>query len=135
MRKTKETKGERTRHAILDVAVEIASVDGLEGLSIGRLANQVKMSKSGLFAHFGSKEELQVETVEHAREIFIANVILPAFKAPKGSARLRSLCEKWLAYSQGKIFRGGCFFAAAATEFDSKPPGPVRTRIAEVWKE
>ena len=133
MTRTKDTKGERTKSLILDSAVEIASVNGLEGLSIGGLAKELSMSKSGLFAHFGSKEELQVATVEHAREIFIEAVIRPAFKTPPGFERLRSLCEKWLAYSQGKVFKGGCFFAAAATEFDSKP-GPVRDRIADEWR-
>ena len=92
------------------------------------------MSKSGLFAHFGSKEELQLATVEAARSIFIKNVILPALKADQGLPRLLKLCELWLDYANRKIFRGGCFFAAASAEFDSRP-GPVRDRIAQIMKE
>ena len=92
------------------------------------------MSKSGLFAHFGSKEELQVATVEAARAIFIREVIKPAFESTQGLARLWKLCDIWLSYVQSGVFRGGCFFAAAAAEFDSRP-GPVRDRIAEIMKE
>lgn len=128
------TKGERTRQLILDTAAEIASAEGLEGLTIGRLASELGMSKSGLFAHFGSKEELQLATVAHARERFVDAVFRPAMKAPRGLARLRALCETWIDYADHKVFRGGCFFAAAATEFDSRP-GPVRDAIADAWRE
>ena len=114
--------------------MHIASAEGLEGLTIGRLALELSMSKSGLFAHFGSKEELQVATVEAAREIFIREVIKPAFDATEGLLRLWKLCDIWLAYVQSGVFRGGCFFAAVAAEFDSRP-GPVRDRIAEIMKE
>ena len=92
------------------------------------------MSKSGLFAHFGSKEELQVATVEAARAIFINEVIKPAFENVHGLARLWKLCDIWLGHVERKVFRGGCFFAAAAAEFDGRP-GPVRDRIAEIMKE
>src|SRR5262245_27825399 len=92
------------------------------------------MSKSGLFAHFGSKEDLQVATVEAARAIFIREVIRPAFDTAQGLVRLWQLCDIWLSYVQSGVFRGGCFFAAAAAEFDSRP-GPVRDRIAEIMKE
>jgi AcrR family transcriptional regulator len=132
--KGRKAQGERTRKAILETAVHIASAEGLEGLTIGRLALELSMSKSGLFAHFGSKEELQVATVEAAREIFIREVIKPAFEASQGLLRLWKLCDIWLAYVQSGVFRGGCFFAAAASEFDSRP-GPVRDRIAEIMKE
>ncbi len=132
--KGRKAQGERTRKAILETAVHIASAEGLEGLTIGRLALELSMSKSGLFAHFGSKEELQVATVEAAREIFIREVIKPAFEATQGLLRLWKLCDIWLAYVQSGVFRGGCFFAAAASEFDSRP-GPVRDRIAEIMKE
>jgi AcrR family transcriptional regulator len=132
--KARQEQGDRSRHAILEVAVHLASVEGLEGLTIGRLATATSMSKSGLFAHFGSKEELQLATVEAARAIFIKNVILPALKAEQGLPRLRKLCELWLDYANRQIFRGGCFFTAASAEFDSRP-GPVRDRIAEIMKE
>ena len=127
-------KGERTRNTILETAVHISSAEGLEGLTIGRLASELAMSKSGLFAHFGSKEELQIATVEAARSIFIREVIRPAFEAESGVLRLWKLCDTWLRYVQSGVFRGGCFFAAAASEFDSRP-GPVRDRIAAIMKE
>ena len=92
------------------------------------------MSKSGLFAHFGSKEDLQLATIEAARSVFIREVILPAFEAERGVPRLWKLCDVWLSYVQGGVFSGGCFFAAAASEFDSRP-GPVRDRIAGIMKE
>lgn len=132
--KGRKAQGERTRKTILERAVHIASAEGLEGLTIGRLANELSMSKSGLFAHFGSKEELQVATVEAARAIFINEVIRPAFENAQGLLRLWKLCDIWLAYVQSGVFRGGCFFAAVAAEFDSRP-GPVRDRIAEIMKE
>jgi len=133
----RQAQGERTRQAVLATAVDIASVEGLEGLSIGRLASELKMSKSGLFAHFGSKEELQIETVEAAREIFVERVIRPALPGERGLARLWRLCQAWFDYAEGSVFRGGCFFMAASAEFDGRP-GPVRDKIADVmaaWGE
>jgi len=109
-------------------------VEGLEGLTIGRLAAETGMSKSGLFAHFGSKADLQLATIDAARAIFIEKVIGPALEAKKGVQRLRRLCEIWFDYAQNHVFKGGCFFAAASAEFDSRP-GPVRDRIAEIMKE
>ncbi len=132
--KGRNAKGGRTRQTILEVAVNIASAEGLEGLTIGRLASQLSMSKSGLFAHFGSKEDLQLATIEAARSVFISEVIRPALEAERGIARLWKLCDIWLSYVQGGVFAGGCFFAAAAAEFDGRP-GPVRDRIAEIMKE
>jgi AcrR family transcriptional regulator len=126
-------KGERTRDSILRAAVNLASVEGLEGLTIGRLADNLKMSKSGLFAHFGSKEELQLATVEMARTIFLEHVVRPALTQPEGVPRLWALCNAWLRYVERPVFPGGCFFSAAAFEFDSRP-GPVRDRIAKVLK-
>ena len=123
-----KTKGERTRQAILDTAAALATEEGLEPLSIGRLAEATDMSKSGLFAHFGSKEELQLATVDHAAELFVREVIAPAREAPRGLARVWALCEHMVAYSQRQVFPGGCFFAAAAFEFNRRP-GPVRDRI------
>src|SRR5215210_5002290 len=132
--KARRAHGERTRQAILEAAMHIASEEGLEGLTIGRLAAELSMSKSGLFAHFGSKEELQLATVEAAREVFVREVIRPAFEAPKGLARLWRLCDVWLGYVRREVFRGGCFFAAAAAEFDGRP-GPVRDRVAAIMRE
>jgi AcrR family transcriptional regulator len=125
------TSGARTRTAILQTAADLASVDGLDGLSIGRLATELAMSKSGLFAHFGSKEELQLATVEEARQRYARQVIEPARAAGSGITRLHALCEAFLSYLERAVFPGGCFFAAAMAEFDSKAPGPVRDRIAQ----
>ena len=127
-------RGERTRQQILDLAVQLASEEGLRGLSIGGLAGRLSMSKSGLFASFGSKEELQLATVEHARQIFIDAVARKAVMAPRGLPRLWAFCDSWLEYAGRRVFRGGCFFAAASTEFDSHP-GPVRDRLAALMKE
>lgn len=132
--KTSEAKGVRTRQNILEVAVDLASAEGLEGLTIGRLATQLSMSKSGLFAHFGSKEDLQLATIDTARSRFITEVIRPALQADVGLPRLWELCDRWLGHVQGGVCSGGCFFAAAASEFDSRP-GQVRDRIAEIMKE
>jgi AcrR family transcriptional regulator len=127
-------KGERTRESILRVAVNLASVEGLEGVSIGRLADELGMSKSGLFAHFGSKEDLQLATVDMAREIFIEHVVRPAVAQAEGMPRLWALCDNWLGHVEQRVFMGGCFFTAASFEFDSRP-GPVRDRIVAVMKE
>ena len=113
--------------------MDLASVEGLEGLTIGRMANRLKMSKSGLFAHFGSKQGLQLATVHMASEIFKENVVLPALAQPKGMPRLWGLCERWLSHVENKVFAGGCFFTAASFEFDSRP-GPVRAAIVEAMR-
>jgi len=123
----------KTRRDILQVAVDIASADGLEGLSIGRLATELEMSKTGIFSHFGSKEQLQLATVEAAKEIFLEQVAQPPLKNPQGVLRLKAMLEHWLGYVERIVFRGGCFFAAASAEFDSRP-GRVRNRIAELTK-
>ena len=123
-----ETKGQRTRNSILGVAAALATEEGLDPLSIGRLADATGMSKSGLFAHFGSKEELQLATVEYAAALFVAEVIDPARSAPKGLARIWSLCDHMIGYSERQVFPGGCFFAATSFEFNNRP-GPVRDRI------
>jgi AcrR family transcriptional regulator len=126
-----ETKGQRTRNSILEVAAALATEEGLESLSIGRLAEATAMSKSGLFAHFGSKEELQLATVDHAAKLFVAEVIDPARSAPKGLARIWALCDHMIGYSERQVFPGGCFFAATSFEFNNRP-GPVRDRIEEM---
>ena len=126
-----ETKGQRTRNSILEVAAALATEEGLDPLSIGRLADATGMSKSGLFAHFGSKEELQLATVDHAAALFVAEVIDPARSAPKGLARIWALCDHMIGYSERQVFPGGCFFAATSFEFNNRP-GPVRDRIEEM---
>jgi len=127
-------KGERTRNNILRAAADLASLEGLEGLTIGRLADELKMSKSGLFAHFGSKQDLQLATVGMASEIFKDSVIRPALARPRGMPRLLELLERWLRHVEDKVFAGGCFFTAASFEFDSRP-GPVRTAIVEAMRQ
>jgi AcrR family transcriptional regulator len=122
-------KATRTRHEILEVAADIASAEGLEGLSIGRLAAELKMSKTGIFSHFGSKEELQIATVDFAKEVFLERVVKPALASPPGLKRLRTMLSSWLNYVGQNVFRGGCFFAAASLEFDSRP-GRVRNDVA-----
>jgi AcrR family transcriptional regulator len=123
----RRARGNRTRESVLARAVAVASENGLEGLSIGGLAEDLSMSKSGLFAHFGSKEELQLATVDHARQMFVDAVIAPAGET-RGLERLDAYVEAFLAYLRAEIFPGGCFFASAAAEFDSRP-GPVRDAV------
>ena len=126
----RRVRGDRTRRAILARAVDIASVEGLEGLSIGRLASELGVSKSGLFAHFGSKHELQLETIETASEIFEEEVWLPVADFEPGVVRLAALMDSWLAYFRRGVFSGGCFFSNAHHEYDSRP-GPIRDEIAK----
>ena len=127
-------KGQRTRAAILDQAAGLATIDGLEGLSIGRLAVATGMSKSGLYAHFGSKLELQLATIEAARETFVAEVLRPALDAPKGIQRLLAACDAYLSHIERRVFPGGCFFSAAAADVGTRP-GPVRNAIAAQLRE
>jgi AcrR family transcriptional regulator len=129
----RKARGDRTRQAILEKAVQVASAEGLEGLSIGRLAGDLGVSKSGLFAHFGSKSDLQVATVQAARRIFVDEVLGRA--VPYGGIdEVLSLTDAWLAYMEKEVFQGGCFFVAASVEFDSRP-GPVRDEIAAMLSE
>jgi len=123
----------KTRQEILRVAMDIASAEGLEGLSIGRLANELKMSKTGIFAHFGSKVQLQLATVDAAKQVFLEQIVQPALKHSRGKARLEAMLENWIGYVERIVFRGGCFFAAASAEFDSRP-GAVRDEIANLTK-
>ncbi|MCB1036968.1 MAG: TetR/AcrR family transcriptional regulator [Acidobacteria bacterium] len=120
------SKGEETRAAILERALEVASEVGLEGLSIGSLAKEVGMSKSGLFSHFDSKENLQLEVLETAVERFVSTVISPALREPRGEPRIRAIFESWLDWSQQ--LSGGCPFVSAANEMDDRP-GLVRDRL------
>jgi AcrR family transcriptional regulator len=127
--------GQRSREAILREAAQLVTVEGIEGLSISRLAEAVGMSKSGLFAHFGSKEELQLATIETATALFDEQVVAPALTAPTGVERLRQLAENFLVHVEQRVYPGGCFFASVAAEMDTQP-GPVRDlvlRVAEEW--
>ncbi len=123
-----QTAGERSRQRILEAAAQLASVEGLEGLSIGRLADEVGMSKSGLYAHFRSKLELQLAIIETADGVFTREVIEPAQTTPPGSARILALCDAFLSHVERRVFPGGCFFVAAAAEMNARP-GPIRDRI------
>jgi AcrR family transcriptional regulator len=123
-------QGEETRRTILRLAVDVASKRGLDALTIGELAKELHMSKSGLFAHFGSKEDLQIETIAAAEMMFGEAIVKPAFEESPGLARLASLLEGYIVrYLEQSVFSGGCFFSAAAAEFDDRP-GRVRDRIA-----
>ena len=134
---TDRRKRPETRAAILSRAVDLASAEGLEGLTIGRLANDLGMSKSGLFRHFGSKEELQLATVEEAARIFVEAVVEPALEVEEGEARLRELVDRYIGHLEAQVFSGGCFWSATQTEFDDRP-GPVRDAIAggvQAWTD
>ena len=122
--------GERSRQAILATAARLASSHGIERLSIGDLAAEVGMSKSGLYAHFGSKEELQLATIDAAEEIFNQVVIEPADAAPPGLPSVIALADAFIDHLRDRIFPGGCFFACASAEVHSQP-GPLKDRIAE----
>lgn len=127
-------KGEQTRDVILDHAMRLASEVGLAGLSIGRLATDLEMSKSGLFAHFQSKETLQVQVLARAASLFAEIVVRPALAAPRGEPRLRALFERWLDWTKTAGLPGGCLFVTAAVELDDRP-GPVRDRLVALQKE
>lgn len=127
-------KGALTRQAILERAVGLASAVGLEGLTIGRLADELTLSKSGLFAHFGSKEALQVQVLERAAERFIDVVVRPALRAPRGEPRVRALFEKWSTWPEAVPQAGGCIFVAASAELDDRP-GPARDLLVKLQKD
>lgn len=125
------SKGEETRQAILSRAFELATVVGVSGLSIGRLAEETGLSKSGLFAHFGSKEALEVAVVEEASRQFVQEVMVPALRQPRGEPRLRALFDRWVAWGQRP---GGCFFVSASTELDDRP-GPPHDALVRALKD
>lgn len=131
--KKRTRQGEHTYREILRVAVDLASSQGLEGLTIGMLAQSLSMSKSGLFDHFGSKEDLQLAVIDFAREIFMERIVQPALAASPGIARLKALLAAWVDYIEAQTFSGGCFFAAASAEFDGRP-GVVRDQLANLMK-
>jgi AcrR family transcriptional regulator len=136
LRRKPRSDGERSRRTILDAAAKLATVDGLEGLSIGRLADHIGMSKSGLYAHFGSKEELQLATIDAAETIFDEVVVAPMLDARPGIPAVLVLADSFLDHLRRRVFPGGCFFACASAELQARP-GPVKERIAEFdqrWK-
>lgn len=124
-------RGLKTRQAILVHAARVGSAEGLDAVSLQRLADDLGISKSGLFAHFGSKEELHLATIEAAAQIFTDEVLRPAVKEPRGVGRVWALCNAWLSYLERGVFPGGCFFWAVAEEYDSRRPGPVRDSVLE----
>ncbi len=133
----KQERGQRTLGRVLRRAVQLASVEGLEGITIGRLAEATGLSKGGLFAHFGSKEQLQLAVVDEARRIFTEQVLSSAESVEAGLPRVMALQSNWINYVRGDSFRGGCFFFGACAEFDGRP-GPVRTKLASLtgrWRE
>lgn len=127
-------RGERTRSEILRTSVDIASAEGLGGLTIGRLANELSMSKSGLFAHFGSKEDLQLATLETASRMFVAEVVRPSENIDHGLPRLIALLEAWIRSVDTTCNRGGCFFYAVSAEMDDRP-GRVRDLITKLTRD
>lgn len=127
-------RGERTRQAVLDAAVRLASVEGLDGLSLGRLADSLGVSKSGLFAHWPSKESLQLAAIEHARTDIVDRVVRPALRHPRGIRRLWAMHDLRIAYYVDDVLPGGCFFCTVEFELDSRP-GPLRDRVASATAE
>ena len=121
-------KGQETKGRILDTAFRLAARDGLEGLSLSGLATELQMSKSGLFAHFGSKEELQIAMLRTASEQFVAHVLLPSFQKPRGLPRVKALFDNWRRWAADPSLPGGCIFVAAAAELDDRE-GPVRDYV------
>ncbi|WP_431903162.1 TetR/AcrR family transcriptional regulator [Nonomuraea sp. bgisy101] len=130
----RKARGQRSREAILESAVALASVDGLGGLTLGRLAEVAGVSKSGFFAHWRDKEQLQLDAVEWARRQWVEHVVTPALAAPKGVRRVLALHEARLAFYEKGVLPGGCFFFVAQVEFDDRP-GPVKDRVAEAMND
>lgn len=127
-------KGEQTRQGILETALAEASMAGLAGLSIGGLADKVAMSKSGLFAHFDSKQDLQLQVLCTARELFVDKVIAPALQQTRGEPRVQALFDNWLEWSESSYLPGGCPFVSAAVELDDQP-GPLRDYLVQAQKD
>jgi AcrR family transcriptional regulator len=130
----RRTDGERTHAAILEKAVEVASIEGVHGMSVGRLATALGVSKSGLYAHFGSKEQLQRETIEAAWQIYEREVMAPTLAAPEGIAQLEAMLEAFFSYVERDVFPGGCFFAGLLAEEDARA-GPIHDIVVELEGE
>jgi AcrR family transcriptional regulator len=131
MPRRSQAEARETRSAIVERAMDVASVEGLEGLTIGRLAADLEMSKAGVLGHFGTKEMLQLSAVEAAADLFRREVWMPASRERPGLQRLLAVCDAWVAHIAGNAFAGGCFFTAASTEFDGRD-GRVRQAIADM---
>jgi AcrR family transcriptional regulator len=132
----RRARGDRSRRAVLDQAVQVASVEGLAGLTFGSLAAAAPVNKSGIAGLFGSKEGLQLAVIDHARSIFVDEVVVPARAAGPGVPRLWALVTSWTGYSRARVFAGGCFFRAAEVELDGRDPGPARDAVVavqELW--
>lgn len=129
----RRSDGEQSHTAILEAAMRVASIEGLGSLTFGRLARELDISKSGVFAHFRSKQHLQQETIAAAREVFKREVFEPGLAAPEGLAQLESLCEAYLSYVERGVFPGGCFFAHLLAEFDA-PPGPIHDEVVAIQR-
>jgi len=130
--RARRADGERTHAAILETAARVASVEGIHGLTIGRLADALGVSKSGLYAHFGSKEALQLETIEAAMAIFDREVMRPALEAPEGLPQLEAAIEEFFSYVERGVFPGGCFFAGLLADEDARS-GPIHN-VASGWE-
>jgi AcrR family transcriptional regulator len=130
----RRARGMRSRAAILERSVQMASKDGLEGLTLGALAAELELHKSSVFALFGSKQELQLATLAAARAILIEHVIAPALSSTEGLARLHAIGQAWFEYLGADVFAGGCFLCAASAEMDGRP-GPVRDAVAAVMRD
>jgi AcrR family transcriptional regulator len=125
------SKGEETKEKILNTALSLASIYGLQDLSIGRLATESRLSKSGLFAHFNSKENLQTQIIQRVTDLYIQNVLVPALVFPRGIPRLRAIFHNWKRWVDGETLPGGCLALASAVEFDDRP-GVVRQEVVEM---
>lgn len=133
----RKIRGDRSRDSVMRAAMDTASLEGLESLSLGSLATAASLSKSGVVALFGTKEQLQLATIEAAAGVFIDVVVAPALRVAGGRARLDALLENWINYSESRVFAGGCFFAATSLAVASRP-GPVRDSVAthlEQWND
>jgi AcrR family transcriptional regulator len=128
------SKGASTREAVLSHALGLASEVGLEGVTIGTLAERAGMSKSGLFAHFASKEALQIAVLDEAADRFVAKVVAPALRQKRGEPRLRALLDNWLRWANADFMPGGCVFVASIADLDDRP-GPVRDRLAATQRD
>ncbi len=130
----RRSDGERTHAAILESATRLASIEGVHGLTIGRLAEETGISKSGLYAHFGSKEQLQIEVIQAAGEIVMREVVQPAMEAPEGLRRLEAFTEAYFSYIERWVFPGGCFFSSLLAEADARG-GPIHDIVVEVQRQ
>jgi AcrR family transcriptional regulator len=134
----RRSDGEQTYAAILEKAVALASIEGLSALTIGRLADEVGVSKSGLYAHFGSKQQLELDIIQAARDIFEREVIQPALTADHGLPQLERICSAYVSYIERRVFPGGCFFAGMLAEFDARSGTAAHDAVAsdqQGWTE